>query len=84
MPPSGADRSEYESTAVVGADAESAVLQAVGESDTVYVEISEESSPSRTTFDSLARRIARETADNVGLVRNGKAVDPSADDGPDG
>ena len=69
---------------IVNADAESAVLQAVRESDTVCVGVSEERAASRTTSGSLVERGARETAGNVGLIRKGKAVDPPADDGTGG
>ncbi len=78
----GLDPEAYESVVVVDADVESAILQTIREYDTVCVGLSEGGAAPRTTFGSLAERISRETAGNVGIVRSGAAVDPRA--GSDG
>jgi nucleotide-binding universal stress UspA family protein len=69
---------EYESAVVVGADVESAIMQAVQEYDTVCVGLSEKNDLSRTMFGSLAERISREIPGNVAIVRSREAIDRSA------
>jgi nucleotide-binding universal stress UspA family protein len=63
------ERDEYEARVVVDEDTESAILDAVGEFDTVCVGMSEKSSASRIEFGSIAERISQRTTGNVSIIR---------------
>ncbi|MFB6227366.1 MAG: amino acid permease [Halobacteriales archaeon] len=71
----GLNADEYESVVVVTTDVTSAIMQAVGDYDTVCVGLSEESDLSQVVFGSIAERISRETPGNVGIVRSAGAID---------
>ena len=79
----GLDAEEYESVVVVSTDVESAIMEAVQQYDTVCVGLSEKSDLSRAMFGSLAERISRETAGNVGIVRSADAVGHSIENKED-
>ncbi len=77
----GLNPGEYESVVVVATDVTSAIMQAVGDYDTVCVGLSEGSDPSQVVFGSIAERISRETPGNVGIVRSAESIDRPTQEG---
>ncbi|EMA46029.1 amino acid permease [Halococcus saccharolyticus] len=73
---------EYESEVIIARDAESAILDAVEEYDTVCVGLSEQRDISRILFGSIAERISQEATGNVGIIRGTKRLDQSGIDDP--
>jgi amino acid transporter/nucleotide-binding universal stress UspA family protein len=71
----GLNADEYESVVVVATDVTSAIMQAVGDYDTVCVGLSEGNDFSQVVFGSIAERISRETPGNVGIVRSAESID---------
>jgi len=70
----GLDPDEYETEVVVAEDTEAAIIEAVERYDTVCVGLSEKSARERILFGSIAERIGRSRAGNVGLVRGALGV----------
>jgi amino acid transporter/nucleotide-binding universal stress UspA family protein len=79
----GIEQAEFDTKVLVNDDIEGAILDAVGEYDTVCVGLSERDVTTRIKFGTIAEQISRQATGNVAIVRRGKGNESRTSDRDD-